>query len=73
MAMPFVLEAAALLTALIRPNRIDKLCSWGLIHLSPHCNSNYSGYISVEKVGRIIQIPMLLALVPQLLEEIDGH
>ncbi|HCH02325.1 MAG TPA: hypothetical protein DEV85_10625 [Vibrio sp.] len=43
--MPLVLEAAALLTAFIRPNHIDKLCSWGLIHLSPRCNSNYFGYV----------------------------
>ncbi|HBV77965.1 MAG TPA: hypothetical protein DEV85_05225 [Vibrio sp.] len=41
--IPFVLEVAALLTALIRPNHLGKLSSWGLIHLSPHCNSNYFG------------------------------
>ncbi|HCH01072.1 MAG TPA: hypothetical protein DEV85_04165 [Vibrio sp.] len=46
----FVLEVAALLTAFIHPpylfikKVIDELCSWGLIHLSPHCNSNYFGY-----------------------------
>ncbi|RCS70455.1 hypothetical protein CIK83_13550 [Vibrio casei] len=33
-----------MLTAFIRPNHIDELCSWGLIHLSPHCSSNYFVY-----------------------------
>ncbi|HCH00320.1 MAG TPA: hypothetical protein DEV85_00315 [Vibrio sp.] len=46
--MPFVLDAAALLPALIHPNRIGKLCSWGFTHLAPHCNSNYFGYNSIR-------------------------
>ena len=41
---PFVLEAAALLTALSRPSHIAQLCSWGLNHLSPRRNINYLGY-----------------------------
>ncbi len=44
MTISFVLEATALLTVFIRPNQIGKLCLWGLIHLSPHCSSNYFGY-----------------------------
>ena len=40
---PFVLEAAALLPARPRPSHIGKLCSRGLAHWSPHCNSNYFG------------------------------
>ncbi|HCH00317.1 MAG TPA: hypothetical protein DEV85_00300 [Vibrio sp.] len=43
-SIPFVLEDAALLTAFIHPNHLGKLNSWGLIHLSPHCNSSYFGY-----------------------------
>ncbi|HCH00795.1 MAG TPA: hypothetical protein DEV85_02755 [Vibrio sp.] len=52
MIIPFVLETAALLTAFIRPpisfikKVLGKLSSWGLIHLSPHCNSNYFRYIN---------------------------
>ena len=42
--IPFVLEAAILLTAFIHPNYIGELCSWNFIHFSPHCNSNYFGY-----------------------------
>ena len=40
---PFVLEAAAALPALSRPNHIGQLCSWGLVYLSPRCNFNYFG------------------------------
>ena len=41
-----VFEAAAMLTARFRPvykdqGHIGELCSWGLNHLSPRCNSNY--------------------------------
>jgi hypothetical protein len=43
MAIPFLLETARLLAALIRPNHLVRLSSWGLIHLPP-CNSNGSGY-----------------------------
>ena len=43
--IPFVLEAAALLTARSRPSHIGKLCSWGLEHLSPRRNTNYFGYL----------------------------
>ncbi|WP_340679181.1 hypothetical protein [Paraglaciecola sp.] len=42
--IPFILEAARLLTALIRPNHLVGLNSWGLIHLLPPCNSNDFGY-----------------------------
>jgi hypothetical protein len=39
-----VLGAAAALTAVIHPNRIGLLCSWGLIPLSPCCNTNAFGF-----------------------------
>ena len=29
------------------PNHIVYLCSWGFVHLSPCCNSNYFGYICI--------------------------
>ncbi|WP_340678032.1 hypothetical protein, partial [Paraglaciecola sp.] len=40
------LETARLLAALIRPNHLVRLSSWGLIHLPPPCNSNDFGYSS---------------------------
>jgi hypothetical protein len=41
---PFPLEVAAVLAAFIRPNHIVYLCSWGLIHLPPTCNSKLFGH-----------------------------
>ena len=54
--IPFVLEAAALLPACSRPSHIGKLCSWGLMHLSPRCNSNYFGYKSVGATFRVARL-----------------
>jgi competence protein ComEC len=44
--IPFILEIVRLLAALIRPNHLVWLSSWGLIHLPPLCNSNDFGYMS---------------------------
>ncbi len=41
--IPLTLEAARLLAALIRPNHLVRLSSWGLNHLPPPCNSNDFG------------------------------
>ncbi|TRN17362.1 hypothetical protein DM586_00060 [Vibrio fluvialis] len=43
--IPFLLEAAAVLAAFIHPNHIAYLCSWGLTHLPPTCNSKLFGYM----------------------------
>ncbi|PXA73625.1 hypothetical protein DMC15_06125 [Vibrio sp. 11986-1-5] len=42
--MPFLLEAAGVLATFVRPNHIVYLCSWGLTHLPPTCNSKWFGY-----------------------------
>ncbi len=53
---PFVLEAAALLTALSRPSHIGRLCSWGLNHLSPRYNSNYFGFHGLLLVTAVLSL-----------------
>ncbi|MGV3002691.1 hypothetical protein [Vibrio sp.] len=53
--IPFVLETVALLTAFIYPNRIDKLCSWGCIHLSSYYNFNYFEYIQMTFIEKNTQ------------------
>ncbi|RBM25546.1 hypothetical protein DLR59_14695 [Vibrio tarriae] len=42
--IPFLLEAAAVLATFVHPNHIVYLCSWGLTHLPPTCNSKLFGY-----------------------------
>ncbi|ASG02115.1 hypothetical protein CEG15_18680 [Vibrio anguillarum] len=42
--IPFLLEAAAVLATFVHPNHIVCLCSWGLTHLPPTCNSKLFGY-----------------------------
>ncbi|WP_340678582.1 hypothetical protein, partial [Paraglaciecola sp.] len=42
-----ILETARLLAALIRPNHLVRLSSWGLILLPSPCNSNDFGYSSI--------------------------
>ncbi|CSB31947.1 Uncharacterised protein [Vibrio cholerae] len=37
--IPFLLEAAAVWATFVHPNHIVYLCSWGLTHLPPTCNS----------------------------------
>ncbi|ASU23268.1 hypothetical protein CCZ37_12020 [Vibrio qinghaiensis] len=48
--MPFLLEAAAVLATFVHPNHIVCLCSWGLTHLPPTCNSKLFGYICIYAV-----------------------
>ncbi|MCD1217962.1 hypothetical protein D3A86_04700 [Vibrio cholerae] len=43
--IPFLLEAAVVLATFVHPNHIVYLCSWGLTHLPPTCNSKLFGYI----------------------------
>ncbi|PAS01562.1 hypothetical protein CGT73_08945 [Vibrio cholerae] len=38
-AIPFLLEAAAVLATFAHPNHIVYLCSWGFTLLPPTCNS----------------------------------
>ncbi|TQQ35760.1 hypothetical protein FLL70_14215 [Vibrio cholerae] len=45
--IPFLLEAAGGLATFVHPNHIVYLCSWGLTHLPPTCNSKLFGYIRV--------------------------
>ncbi|MBO1393347.1 hypothetical protein BVJ62_13830 [Vibrio cholerae] len=40
---PFLLEAKAVLATFVHPNHIVYLCSWGLSHLPPTCNSKLFG------------------------------
>ncbi len=42
-AIPFLLEAAGVLATFVHPNHIVNLCSWGLSHLPPICNSKLFG------------------------------
>ncbi|PAR20423.1 hypothetical protein CGT98_12845 [Vibrio metoecus] len=42
--IPFLLEAAGVLATFVHPNHIVYLCSWGLTHLPPTCNSKLFGY-----------------------------
>ena len=37
--IPCLLAAAAVLPAFAHPNHIEDLCSWGLAHLPPSCNT----------------------------------
>ncbi|ASU21916.1 hypothetical protein CCZ37_04615 [Vibrio qinghaiensis] len=46
LSIPFLLEAAAVLATFVHPNHIVCLCSWGLTHLPPTCNSKLFGYIT---------------------------
>ncbi|OXX52801.1 hypothetical protein B9J82_15105 [Vibrio sp. V10_P2A27P122] len=43
----FLLEATAVLATFVYPNHIVCLCSWGLTHLPPTCNSKLFGYNSI--------------------------
>ncbi|AGU58060.1 hypothetical protein N175_10370 [Vibrio anguillarum M3] len=38
-----------MLATFVHPNHIACLCSWGLTHLPPTCNSKLFGYISSNK------------------------
>ncbi|PAS31198.1 hypothetical protein CGT71_06335 [Vibrio cholerae] len=49
MIIPFLLEAAAVLATFVHPNHIVYLCSWGLTHLPPTCNSKLFGYKIIRK------------------------
>ncbi|PVU65980.1 hypothetical protein C9E85_09790 [Plesiomonas shigelloides] len=42
--IPFLLEAAAVLTTFVHPNHIVRLCSWGFTHWPPTCNVKSFGY-----------------------------
>ncbi|MCD1196241.1 hypothetical protein B4950_00815 [Vibrio cholerae] len=42
--IPFLLEVAAVLATFVHPNHIVCLCSWGVTHLLPTCNSKLFGY-----------------------------
>ncbi|ASU24491.1 hypothetical protein CCZ37_15040 [Vibrio qinghaiensis] len=55
--MPFLLEAAAVLATFVHPNHIVCLCSWGLTHLPPTCNSKLFGYILI--IFRCLSAPSL--------------
>ena len=46
--IPFLLEAAGVLATFVRPNHIVYLCSWGLTHLPPTCNSKLFGYSKTD-------------------------
>ncbi|OXX37735.1 hypothetical protein B9J90_05205 [Vibrio sp. V09_P4A23P171] len=48
--IPFLLEAAAVLATFVHPNHIVCLCSWGLTHLPPTCNSKLFRYITIVTV-----------------------
>ncbi|CSB04211.1 Uncharacterised protein [Vibrio cholerae] len=48
MTIPFLLEAAAVLATFVHSNHRVYLCSWGLIHLPPTCNSKLFGYKSLD-------------------------
>ncbi|TRN24267.1 hypothetical protein DM784_08000 [Vibrio furnissii] len=50
-SIPFLLEVAAVLAAFIHPNHIAYLCSWGLTHLPPTCNSKLFGYMRIRVNG----------------------
>jgi len=54
--IPFLLEVAAVLATFAHPNHIVCLCSWGLTHLPPTCNSKLFGYNS-GTVARKINSP----------------
>ncbi|RBM50921.1 hypothetical protein DLR69_16385 [Vibrio paracholerae] len=44
--IPFLLEVAAVLATFVHPNHIVYLCSWGLTHLPPTCNSKLFRYFA---------------------------
>ncbi|MCD1220755.1 hypothetical protein B4926_00380 [Vibrio cholerae] len=41
--MPLLLEATAVLATFVHPKHRVCLCSWGLTHLPPSCNSKSFG------------------------------
>jgi len=51
MSIPFVLENTALLAALVHPNHIVCLCSWGFSRLPPPRDSNDFGYSDLSDVS----------------------
>ncbi|MBO1402524.1 hypothetical protein BVJ64_03290 [Vibrio cholerae] len=61
----FLLEAAAVLATFVHPNHIVCLCSWGLTHLPPTCNSKLFGYIHLPRWHSIYCSSWLMCLTVQ--------